>query len=190
MMDKPDGEEVPVTQNFLSATVTECDYMGDGRWCISVDQGEATFCWPDPLVTLQLDVAQSAPRRAARPLSDEAAFLRRLADPYGDGNPETQAEFANAVQEAVTEMGPGHWQDAYQELQPDWQPPPGDAQVELARLKASISTMRTYITELEAQNARANAEIQNLRRMVQGQTAVSSAIGRLLQAAADADAEA
>ena len=127
MMDKPNGEEVPVTQNFLSATVTECDYMGDGRWCISVDQGEATFCWPDPLVTLQLDVAQSAPRRAARPLSDEAAFLRRLADPYGDGNPETQAEFANAVQEAVTEMGPGHWQDAYQELQPDWQPPPGDA---------------------------------------------------------------
>jgi len=127
MMDKPDGEEVPVTQNFLSATVTECDYMGDGRWCISVDQGEATFCWPDPLVTLQLDVAQSAPRRAARPLSDEAAFLRRLADPYGDGNPETQAEFANAVQEAVTEMGPGHWQDAYQELHPDWQSPPGDA---------------------------------------------------------------
>ena len=123
MMDKPDGEEVPVTQNFLSATVTECDYMGDGRWCISVDQGEATFCWPDPLVTLQLDVAQSAPRRAARPLSDEAAFLRRLADPHGDGNP----EWADAVQEAVTEMGPGHWQDAYQELQPDWQPPPGDA---------------------------------------------------------------
>ena len=69
MMDKPDGEEVPVIQNFHSATVTECDYMGDGRWCISVDQGEATFYWPDPLVTLQLDVAQSAPRRR---LSDEA----------------------------------------------------------------------------------------------------------------------
>ena len=31
MMDKPDGEEMPVTQNFLSATVTECDYMGNGR---------------------------------------------------------------------------------------------------------------------------------------------------------------
>ena len=46
-------------------------------------------------------------KMARRSLSDEAAFLRRLTEGHGDGDPETQAEWANAVQEAVTEMGPG-----------------------------------------------------------------------------------
>ena len=65
------------------------------------------------------------------PLSDEARFLRRLAEepemPPGTTDAEraaARAEAAAGVETAVDELG-GEWAPAYQELRPDWQPPHG-----------------------------------------------------------------
>ena len=107
-------------------------------------------------------------RRPRVPLSDEARFLQRLAEPElprGASDAERAAARADAaagVEHAANELG-GHWAEAYQELHPDWQPPPTDieisnqraaelttAQEQIARLTASISVLRTHITRLEA----------------------------------------
>ena len=63
------------------------------------------------------------------PLSDEARFLQRLAEPElppGATNAERAAARAGAaagVEHAANELG-GHWAEAYQELHPVWQPTP------------------------------------------------------------------
>ena len=62
------------------------------------------------------------------PLSDEARFLQRLAEPElppGASDAERAAaraeaaDWATAVEHAANELG-GHWAEAYQELRPDW----------------------------------------------------------------------
>ena len=73
-----------------------------------------------------------SPRRI--PLSDEARFLQRLAEPElppGTTDAERAAARADAaaeVEAAVDELG-GEWAHAYQELRPDWQPPPTDIEI-------------------------------------------------------------
>ena len=68
------------------------------------------------------------------PLSDEARFLQRLAEPElppGASDAERAAARADAaagVEHAANELG-GHWAEAYQELHPDWQPPPTDIEI-------------------------------------------------------------
>ena len=73
-----------------------------------------------------------------------------------------RAEAAAGVEHAANELG-GHWAEAYQELHPDWQPPPTGIEMsnqraaeltaateQIARLTASISVLRAHITRLEA----------------------------------------
>ena len=105
------------------------------------------------------------------PLSDEARFLQRLAEPElppGATDAERAAATADAAaggEHAASELGE-HWAKAYQELRPDWQPAPTDIEIsnqraaeltaareQIARLTASISVLRTHITRLEAGNA-------------------------------------
>ena len=64
------------------------------------------------------------------PLSDEARFLQRLAEPElppGTTDAERAAAAAE-VEAAVGELG-GEWAHAYQELRPDWQPTPTDIEI-------------------------------------------------------------
>ena len=94
-------------------------------------------------------------------LSDEARFLQRLAEPElppGASDAEratARASAAAEVEEAVDELG-GHWAEAYQELRPDWQPPPTDIEIsnqraaELTAARAELAVMRTRIARLEA----------------------------------------
>ena len=68
--------------------------------------------------------------RTPRNLSDEARFLQRLAEPElppGTTDAERAAAAAE-VEAAVGELG-GEWAHAYQELRPDWQPPPTDIEI-------------------------------------------------------------
>ena len=68
--------------------------------------------------------------RSPRVLSDEARFLQRLAEPElppGTTDAERAAAAAE-VEAAVGERG-GEGAHAYQELRPDWQPPPTDIEI-------------------------------------------------------------
>ena len=88
------------------------------------------------------------------PLSDEARFLQRLAEPElppGATDAERAAARADAaagVEHAATELG-GHWAEAYQELHPDWQPPPTD--IELTATRAELTAARAAIAAAVAE---------------------------------------
>ena len=97
------------------------------------------------------------------PLSDEARFLQRLAEPElppGASDAERAAARADAaagVEHAANELG-GHWAEAYQELRPDWQPAPTD--IETRSSPEGISNQRA--TELTAARAAIAAAVAEL----------------------------
>ena len=88
------------------------------------------------------------------PLSDEARFLQRLAEPElppGASDAERAAARADAaagVEHAANELG-GHWAEAYQELHPDWQPTPTDIEISNQRA-AELTAAREQIARLTA----------------------------------------
>ena len=94
--------------------------------------------------------------RSPRNLSDEARLLQRLEEvelPPGATDFEraaTRAEAAVAVQQAANEVG---WARAYQELHPDWQPPPTDIEISnqrAAELTAARAAIAAAVAELDA----------------------------------------
>ena len=98
------------------------------------------------------------------PLSDEARLLQRLAEP--ELPPEAtdaeraaaRADSAAGVEHAATELG-GHWAEAYQELHPDWQPPPTDSEIsnqraaELTAAQEQIARLCVYLGVAHAYHA-------------------------------------
>ena len=98
--------------------------------------------------------------RSPRNLSDEARFLQRLAEPElppGASDAERAAARADAaagVEHAATELG-GHWAEAYQELHPEWQPPPTVSEIsnqraaELAAARAEQAAVARFLQIIE-----------------------------------------
>ena len=94
------------------------------------------------------------------PLSDEARFLQRLAEPElppGTTDAEraaARADTAAEVEAAVDELGE-EWAHAYQELRPDWQPPPTDIEIsnqraaELAAARAEQAAVTRFLQIIE-----------------------------------------
>ena len=104
--------------------------------------------------------------RSPRNLSDEARLLQRLEEvelPPGATDAErvaARAEAAAGVEQAANEVGE-HWARAYQELHPDWQPPPTD--IETRSSPEGISNQRAAeLTAARAEVAAARAEITRL----------------------------
>ena len=92
------------------------------------------------------------------PLSDEASFLQRLAEPElppraSDAErAAARADAAAGVEHAANELG-GHWAEAYQELRPDWQPAPTDIEIShqrAAELTAARAAIAAAVAELDA----------------------------------------
>ena len=92
------------------------------------------------------------------PLSDEARFLQRLAEPElppGASDAERAAARADAaagVEYAANELG-GHWAEAYQELHPDWQPLPTYIEISnqrAAELTAARAAIAAAVAKLDA----------------------------------------
>ena len=98
--------------------------------------------------------------RSPRNLSDEARLLQRLAEPElppGATDAERAAARADAaaeVEAAVGERG-GEWAHAYQELHPEWQPPPTDIEIsnqraaELAAARAEQAAVTRFLQIIE-----------------------------------------
>ena len=116
-------------------------------------------------ISAQADGASKQPSQAMdrsrsprAPLSDEARLLQRLAEPElppeatDAERAEARADAAAGVEHVVFELG-GHWAEAYQELHPDWQPPPTDIEISnqrAAELTAARAAIAAAVAELDA----------------------------------------